>query len=125
MISNIVTQDVSVAGDVKTPVVDKVNAVAAVKSLPQDGKELPPDNTKQTETEPGKIEQAVQRMNEHVQLVNRQLEFRIDEESGRTVITVLDSDTQEIIRQIPNEEALHLAHKLQQGDELELFDKFV
>ena len=125
MVSNITTQDVSVAGEVKMPAVDKVSAVAAVHPLPQDGKKLPQDNTKQTETGQDNIEQAAQRMNDHVQLVNRQLEFKIDEDSGRTVITVLDSDTQEIIRQIPGDEALRFARKLQQDDELELFDKFV
>ena len=125
MVSNITTQDVSVVGDLKMPAVDKVSAVAAVHPLPQDGKKLPQDNTKQTETGQDNIEQAVQRMNDHVQLVNRQLEFKIDENSGRTVITVLDSDTQEIIRQIPGDEALRFARMLQQGDELELFDKFV
>ena len=131
MVSNILTLDVSAVGDAKIPAFDKVGAVAAVHDLPQDGKNLPPENDKQskteteTETAQENIEQAVQRMNDHVQLVRRQLEFKIDEDSGRTVITVLDSDTQEVIRQIPNDEALHFAQKLQQGDELELFDKFV
>ena len=129
MVSNITTQDVSAVGDVKIPAFDKTSAVAAVHDLPQDGKNLPPENNKQnnieTETASENIEQAAQRMNDHVQLVNRQLEFKIDEDSGRTVITVLDSDTQEIIRQIPNDEALRFAQKLQQSDELELFDKFV
>ena len=127
MVSNILTPDVSAVADVKIPAFDKVSAVTAVHSLPQDGKNLPPDNNKQSKTESAQenIDQAVQRMNDHVQLVNRQLEFKIDEDSGRTVITVLDSDTQEVIRQIPNDEALRFARKLQQGDELELFDKFV
>ncbi len=125
MVSNILTQDVPVTVDVKMPTVDKVGAVAATQSLPQDGKKLPQDSHKQTETVDDDIEQAVERMNDHVQQVKRQLEFKIDETSGRTVITVLDSDTQEVIRQIPNDEALHFAQKLQQGDELELFDKFV
>ena len=131
MVSNILTQDVSAAGDIKIPAFGKVSAVAAVRSLPQDGKNLPPENNKpgktenETETSQENIEQAVQRMNDHVQLVKRQLEFKVDENSGRTVITVLDSDTQEVIRQIPNDEALQFAQKLQQDDELELFDKFV
>jgi flagellar protein FlaG len=125
MVSIIPTQNVSVTADVQTPAVDKVNAVAASHSLPQDGKKLPQDNHKQTETAEGDIEQVVDRMNDHVQQVKRELEFKIDEDSGRTVITVLDSDTQEIIRQIPGDEALHFARKLQQDDELELFDKFV
>lgn len=127
MVSNILTQDVSVAGDVKKHEVDKLGLLSVVQSVPQDGKKLPPDSTKtkQTETTKGDLEQAVQRMNEHVLQVNRQLEFRIDEESGRTVITVRDSETQEVIRQIPGDEALFFARRLQQGDELELFNKFV
>ena len=129
MVSNILSQDVPVAVNVKTPAFDKVSAAAAVRSLPQDGKNLPPENNKpgktENETPQENIDQAVQKMNDQVQLVKRQLEFKIDEDSGRTVITVLDSETQEIIRQIPGDEALHVARKLQQDGELELFDKFV
>ncbi|MCG6939215.1 MAG: flagellar protein FlaG [Gammaproteobacteria bacterium] len=132
MISNILKLDVPVAGEAKMPAVDKISHAvekdikdAAVHGLPQDGKELPHDTTKQSETTLDNIKQAVQSMNDYVQLANRQLEFRLDEQSGRTVITVRDSDTQEIIRQIPDDEALHFAHRLQQGDELKLFDKFV
>ena len=36
--------------------------------------------------------------------------FRIDDNSGRTVITVIDQETDEIIRQIPPEEVLHLVN---------------
>ncbi len=132
MVSITYIQDTSAAAITQTPtVIEKVNAVTAVQSLPQDGKKLPQDNHKQAESKAGlessieNIEQAVQTMNDHVQVVKRQLEFHVDETSGRTVITVLDKDTQEVIRQIPNEEALNFVRKLQQGDELEIFSKFV
>jgi len=42
----------------------------------------------------------------------RELEFRVNEDTGRTVITVRDSATGEVIRQIPNDEALRLARSL-------------
>jgi flagellar protein FlaG len=43
----------------------------------------------------------------------RSLSFRVDEASGRTVITVLDATTQEVVRQIPSEEVLALARALE------------
>lgn len=125
MVSNIMTHDVSVAGNVKAPEVEKLSLVSTVQKLPQDGKKLPRDDTKQTEKTRESIEQAVQNLNDHAQLARRQLEFSIDDKSGRTVITVRDKDSQEIIRQIPGEEALRYARNLQQGDEPGLFDKFV
>lgn len=125
MVSSIMAKDVSVTAEVKIPEVEKLRVLTAVQDLPQNGKELPQKDTKHTEQSKDSIDQAVQSMNDYVQLVNRQLEFSIDEKSGRTVITVRDKDTQEIIRQIPDDEALRFARKLQQDGELELFDKFV
>jgi len=42
----------------------------------------------------------------------RDLQFSIDQESGRTVVTVRDSSTGEVIRQIPDAEALRIAQSL-------------
>lgn len=39
----------------------------------------------------------------------RSLEFRVDDASGRTVVSVRNPQTGELIRQIPGEEALRLA----------------
>ena len=90
MVSITYTQDTSATAFTQSPpVVDKVNAVAAVQTLPQDGKKLPQDSHKATELDAGtepvaeNIEQAVQAMNEHVQMVKRQLEFSIDDQIGR------------------------------------------
>ncbi len=41
--------------------------------------------------------------------INRDLRFRVDEASGRTVVTVLDGETKEVIRQVPSEELLRMA----------------
>jgi flagellar protein FlaG len=40
------------------------------------------------------------------------LDFRLDEETQRVVITVIDPETQETVRQVPPEEILRLAEKL-------------
>jgi len=60
------------------------------------------------------LEEAVSDINNYVQTVNRELQFRVDDALplGRSVVTVIDADTQETIREFPSEEALALAHQL-------------
>ena len=60
-----------------------------------------------------RLEESVSQLNELVKSVQRDLQFSIDDYSGRTVITVLDSKTAEIIRQIPSDEVLALARNIQ------------
>jgi len=60
------------------------------------------------------VDTAVRDLNEFVQVVRRDLRFSVDEHSGRTVITVLDSETQEIVRQIPPEKLVKAAEKIEQ-----------
>lgn len=60
------------------------------------------------------LEQAVSDINAYVQNVNRELQFRVDEALplGRTVVTVIDAETEETIREFPSKEVLALAHRL-------------
>ena len=51
------------------------------------------------------------RLNDYVQNIRRRLEFRVDEATNRTVVTVIDQDTQEVIRQIPSAAALKLIQR--------------
>lgn len=78
--------------------------------LPDSGKTLPPEETEKVTQE--KISEAVSNLNDYVQAIRRELKFSIDEDSGRTVITVVDSETKEVIRQIPPEEVLSLSQHL-------------
>ena len=59
------------------------------------------------------ISEAVSKLSDHAQSISRDLEFTIDEELNRTIITVYDSETEEVIRQIPSEEVLSLARYLE------------
>ena len=43
---------------------------------------------------------------------DRNLEFSVDSTTDTTVITVRDANTGDVIRQIPNEEALRIAQRL-------------
>lgn len=57
---------------------------------------------------------AVSELNDYVQNIQRDLQFSIDEASGQTIIKVIDSQSKELIRQIPPEEVLALARNLDQ-----------
>jgi len=58
------------------------------------------------------ITQSVNDLNHQLQSVSRKLEFRIDEDSGRTVITVRESGSKDVIRQIPSEQVLEVSRRL-------------
>tara|TARA_R110001606_G_scaffold395213_1_gene567050 strand:- start:35939 stop:36325 length:387 start_codon:yes stop_codon:yes gene_type:complete len=58
------------------------------------------------------LQSAVAQINEHMQKVERSLQFTIDEDSGKDVVTVLDKKTEEIIRQFPSEEVLVIARHI-------------
>ncbi|NVD34518.1 flagellar protein FlaG [Marinobacter lutaoensis] len=68
------------------------------------------------------LDEAVSQLNDYVQSVQRDLQFEVDNELGRTIVRVVDQETQEVIRQIPDEVALKLAEKLQQDEPLTLFN---
>jgi len=58
------------------------------------------------------LQKAVEKINSFVQSFQRDLQFKIEESTGRAVITVLDSETKEVIRQIPPKEVLSIAKTL-------------
>ncbi len=61
------------------------------------------------------INDTVDKLREHVKSLDRELEFSIDEDSGRTVITVRDPETDEVLRQIPPDELLYVVKALQEN----------
>ena len=65
---------------------------------------------------------AVTKLNDYIQNVQRDLEFQADDSSGKTVITVIDRQTSEVVRQMPDDVALRLAQDLQQDEPLSLFN---
>ncbi|SMF36320.1 flagellar protein FlaG [Alteromonadaceae bacterium Bs31] len=67
-----------------------------------------------------KLESAVATISDYVQSIQRDLQFSIDDELEKTVIKVVDGDSGELIRQIPEEAFLELARKLREDGELRL-----
>jgi flagellar protein FlaG len=58
------------------------------------------------------LERTLRKLNDTMVATQRNLSFHIDEGSGRTVITVVDAATNEVVRQIPAEEVLALSRAL-------------
>tara|TARA_R110002096_G_scaffold189429_3_gene370051 strand:- start:382 stop:765 length:384 start_codon:yes stop_codon:yes gene_type:complete len=55
------------------------------------------------------IMKAAKQVNDIVKQLDRNLEFTVDESSGRVIITVREPETGKIVRQIPPEELLVIA----------------
>jgi len=94
---------------------------AVVIEKVESGKGLPQNVKKIAEVSDTQIKEAVSKLNDYVQSTERTLDFKMDEESGKTVIRVFDKASSELIRQIPNELALELAQNLNDDEPLLLF----
>jgi len=60
------------------------------------------------------LEQVAENLNQHVQNLQRDLHFSINDDTGETVIRVVDSESQKTIRTIPSEEFLEMTQQLNQ-----------
>lgn len=64
------------------------------------------------------VKAAAAEIQDFFQSVKRNLEFSVDDRSGKVVVKVIASDSGEVIRQIPNEEVLKLAESLSDASSL-------
>ncbi|MFB2684826.1 flagellar protein FlaG [Shewanella mangrovisoli] len=93
----------------KAPTADvEVKRDAAVSVVEQSTEQSATEN----EQEPGKLTQVATELSDMMSMMRKGLAFKVDENSGQAVVTVLDRDTGDVIRQMPSEEALKLAEKL-------------
>ena len=92
-------------------------AVAERNKAATSGQELPPAEVTEAENS-HEIEIAVSKISEFVQNFQRDLTFSVDDATGRTVIKVIDSATEEVIRTIPSEETLRIAESLSSPESL-------
>jgi flagellar protein FlaG len=61
---------------------------------------------------PDEVTETIDEMNSFLQSMNRNLSFTVDEQLGQSVIVVKDSESDEVIRQIPSEELVVLRKKM-------------
>jgi flagellar protein FlaG len=82
----------------------------AQRSLAQPEK---PDASAQIEAMRKELEQSLVEANRRMQLNGRNLAFSLDEKAGRMVIKVTNSQTGEVVRQIPDQTVLRIAHTIE------------
>ncbi|MCK5335236.1 MAG: flagellar protein FlaG [Gammaproteobacteria bacterium] len=103
----------------KSATAERQNVAAAT------GTQLPPETSatakvveeKAQEVSAEKAQEVVEQLNNHAQTINRDLHFSVDDDSGRTVIRVINSETAELVRQIPSEEVLRLSETIRESIE--------
>ena len=61
------------------------------------------------------IQEAIDRLNQQLKANARDLSFQMDEEINRPIIIVRNIETGEVVRQIPSEEIIRMAHTLEEG----------
>lgn len=83
-------------------------AAAGGEALPASGNDVPP----RAEVPAVDISRAITNLNQFLKDSQRNIVFQLDQSSGRTVITIVNPNTGEIVRQIPPEEVLNAARTL-------------
>jgi flagellar protein FlaG len=84
-------------------------------SAPHDARPVaaaPRQATNAPADDPRALRAVAQQIDTFLRANGRRLEFSVDSPSGRTVITVRDPESGDVVRQIPSEEALRLARSL-------------
>jgi flagellar protein FlaG len=79
---------------------------------PPDPREVAQNSAEKIEEAQERLEEAVSSINEYTQNIQRSLQFTISENDGRTIIKVIDSETNEIVRMIPPDETIKISQNL-------------
>jgi flagellar protein FlaG len=65
-----------------------------------------------------KVETSVESIRGFIKENQRDLDFEVSERENRVIISVIDTQTQKVIRKIPPEEAISLAERINQGEDV-------
>lgn len=106
--------------DANRKVTDKSTTTAApaeAQAVISSNNSVPSDEQKGKQ-----LKEALGTMQDFVQNVKRELQFSVDKDLGRTVVKVVDSESGDLIRQIPEEIFLELARKVKEQGEVNLFN---
>lgn len=69
-------------------------------------------HAEQVEISRDELENVVSQLQDYVQSIQRDMQFHIDDATGRVIVQVIDSNSKEVVRQIPSEEMLAIARHL-------------
>ena len=86
--------------------VQKEQGKAEMQTRGQEGA-LPHADTKSLD-----LERIGKELNHYMRMFNTYLAFEVDRPSNRIIIKIIDTETEEVIRQIPPEEMLRIMHHI-------------
>jgi flagellar protein FlaG len=104
----------AVAGNGARPSVDGAGKTAAAPATPAKADKQP---------QRAELNNAVADLNKVAQAASQGVRFSVDEDTGRTVVKVVDTQTDKVLRQIPTVEALKLWRSIEQMQGVMLRDK--
>lgn len=91
--------------------ITEIPAAAKISNSNQLGKDQEKQQKEGSASEQ-QIKQAINRANDKMKITRTRCEFSYHEETKRVSIKVVDSETQEVIREIPPEETLEMVEKM-------------
>lgn len=107
------TQVTNVASQAPAPLGQPTLMASSKPQKPAAPVELPGQAVQAVEKiDIGTVKQAADQINALAQQFNRNLQFTVDDDTGINVVQVIDTETEEVIRQIPTEEILAIAKAL-------------
>jgi len=89
------------------PAAPATGAERPARTAQQTGQELTPARPSAQQ-----LQEAVGAINKTLESTSENLQFAVDHDTGKTVVKVIDSSTNEVIRQIPSQEVLAIAQSL-------------
>jgi flagellar protein FlaG len=96
----------NVPGNIKDGKAVKTSGVSSL----DDDNSYAIDNVKTKEN----VNEAIEKLKHVGEIFNRRLDFRVDEETNRVVVKVVDTTTDKVIKEIPPEQLLQLAARIQE-----------
>jgi len=76
------------------------------------GRETHPGNSGEAVRLEQTVRESVEKLNEFIRPYVTSLQFSVDKDLGRVVVRIMDSETKEVIKQIPSEDVLALTKAL-------------
>jgi flagellar protein FlaG len=92
-----------VAARTPLPAVSAISPMAPVASSA---------DTQARAADPEAVKDAVKAANDAVKAIKSEIDFTVDEDTGKTVVRVVEKQTGTLIRQIPSQEMLEIAKAL-------------
>jgi flagellar protein FlaG len=104
--------------DARTDVEVRAQAAAAPRkpaapAVEQVAEELPRQTHAAAPVAIPKIESVTRQIDTFLRSINKSLQFRVDQATGQMIVTIRDDETGEVIRQVPGEDAVRIAQRIE------------